>query len=256
MVSILPSIKSLQTIKCLTTAFALLIVLFAHAQVQTPSCIAADDAKRNLPLKEAIQSKCSGVSIKLKLGNDGNLTCNGKSFSDVYLKQLPNVNPESNPFLLVAQFEGDSSKIATALNKALMPYKELFCSLNGNEEYSRKFKLLLWGDIPYAEIQALKVRSFYTIFMMRKGSSRGKSKADVLGIDFENLYKWNGRESMPNMQYHGLQTNLKTAHKSGQKTILFDAPETFNAWNILSNAGTDYFVVSDIEKFNRFLKDK
>jgi hypothetical protein len=61
---------------------------------------------------------------------------------------------------------------------------------------------------------------------------------------------------MPNMQYHGLQTNLKTAHKSGQKTILFDAPETFNAWNILSNAGTDYFVVSDIEKFNRFLKDK
>jgi hypothetical protein len=253
----MPSVKySWLNNKWIILILVLLFTSLIDSQAQNSFSISGDDAKRKEPLKEALQLGSAGVSVKVKLDNEGNLSCGGKSFSDLYLNQLSKVGSRNSPFLIIAEIEGDSSKIISALNAALAPNTDFLYGMQGDEVRKGDVKLILWGDIPFASIKSLPARSYFTLYMMEKGSSKGKADADFLGINFDKLYKWNGRESMPNMQYHGLQTNLKAAHKAGQKTILFDAPETFNAWNILTNAGTDYFVVKDLAKFSKYLKEK
>ena len=232
-------------------------LLFATAlnsvSFSQPAFISADDAKRKTPLNAALQSGCSGVSLLVKMDDEGYLSCAGKSLESTYLKSFKAGNAPNKPFLLILELEGDSMKMLGALDKLLASYSDLLSKQVGKETVSGKLKIFIWGDVPYGQISKVEYRSYFPLSIMDSDGAKGLSSAAALGLNFDALYDWKGRESMPNMQYHSMQMNLKAARKAGQKTFMFEAPETFNAWNILSNAGTDYFVVKDLEKFKKYL---
>jgi len=232
-------------------------LLFATAlqsvSLAQPAFISADDAKRKAPLNEALQAGCSGVSLLVKLDDEGYLSCAGKSLESTYLESFKVGNAPNKPFLLILELEGDSLKMLGALDKLLGSYSDLLSKQVGKEEVSGKLKIYIWGDVPHVQIGKEQYRSYFPLSLLDDEGARSRNSAAALGLNFDALYDWKGRESMPNMQYHSMQMNLKAAHKAGQKTFMFEAPETFNAWNILSNAGTDCFVVKDLEKFKKYL---
>jgi len=231
-----------------------LIFISTHLLIgQNTVFISANDAKRKMPLSEAVQAGCSGVSFCIRLTDEGKLECAGKSFEQMYLKPAMTMDFKSNVFVFVLEFEGDSLKILGALDKLLASYSDLLSKQVGKEEVSGKLKLYIWGDVPHGQISKVEYRSYFPLAMMDEEGTSGRNSAAALGLNFDALYDWKGRESMPNMQYHSMQLNLKAARKAGQKTFMFEAPETFNAWNILSNAGTDFLVVKDLEKFKKYL---
>jgi len=233
----------------------LTLILFATPilTAQNAIFISAHDAKRKMPLSEAVQAGCGGVSVFVKLTDDGHFECAGKSFDQTYLKPAMKMKFNANDFVFVLKLEGDSLKMLVALDKLLAPYSDLLSKQVGKDQVSGKLKIFIWGDVPYGQISKMEHRSYFPLSIMDNEGAKGRSSANGLGINFDALYDWKGRESMPNMQYHSMQMNLKAARKAGQKTFMFEAPETFNAWNILSNAGTDYFVVKDLEKFKKYL---
>jgi hypothetical protein len=143
-----------------------------------------------------------------------------------------------------------------ALDKLLGSYSDLLSKQVGKEEVSGKLKIYIWGDVPHVQIGKELYRSYFPLSILDDEGARGRSSAAALGLNFDALYDWKGRESMPNMQYHGMQMNLKAARKAGQKTFMFEAPETFNAWNILSNAGAEYLIVKDLDKVRRYLLEE
>ena len=156
---------------------------------------------------------------------------------------------------MVLELDGDSLKMMDALNKLLAPYQEILSKRSGNKVLPGKLNIIVWGDVPYAKIASTDYLNYFALSFMKKEGIGGQITNNV-GLNFEDLYSWNGRESMPNMQYHGMQMNLKAARKVGQKTFMFEAPETFNAWNILSNAGAEYFIVKDLDKVRRYLLEE
>ena len=232
---------------------ALILIATNSLIGQNAVFISANDAKRKMPLSEAVQARCGGVSVCVKLTDEGKLECAGKSFEQTYLKPAMKMEFNANAFILVLEFEGDSLKMLGALDKLLGSYSDLLSKQVGKEEVSGKLKIYIWGDVPHLQIGKEQYRSYFPLSILDDEGARGRSSAAALGLNFDALYDWKGRESMPNMQYHSMQMNLKAAHKAGQKTFMFEAPETFNSWNILSNAGTDYFVVKDLEKFKKYL---
>jgi hypothetical protein len=235
-------------------------LLFATAlysvSLAQPAFISADDAKRKTPLTEALQSGCSGVSLLVKLDDEGHLSCAGKSLESTYLKSFKAGHAPNKPFLLILELEGDSLKMLGALDKLLGSYSDLLSKQVGKEEVSGKLKIYIWGDVPHVQIGKELYRSYFPLSILDDEGARGRSSAAALGLNFDALYDWKGRESMPNMQYHGMQMNLKAARKAGQKTFMFEAPETFNAWNILSNAGAEYLIVKDLDKVRRYLLEE
>lgn len=236
---------------CLFATACTLMHLNAYSQIG--AFISANDARRKAPLSEAMAAGCAGVSVTVKLDDEGRFTCAGKSFENTYLKSFQARNNSNAPFLLILKLDGDSLKMLGALDKLLASYSDLLSKQVGKEEVSGKLKIYIWGDVSHAQIGKVQYRSYFPLSLLDNEGAKGRSSAAALGFNFEALYNWKGRESMPNMQYHSMQMNLKAAHKAGQKTIMFEAPETFNAWNILTNAGTDYFVVNDLEKFKKYL---
>jgi hypothetical protein len=243
------------TSKIYTLLSAICLMINSNVYSQASSFISADDARRKAPLSEALEVGCAGVSLKVKLDDDGQFTCAGKSFENVYLKNIQSNNALKSPFLILLEMDGDSLKMMDALNTLLTPYNEMLSKRSGNSELPGKLKIIVWGDIPYAKIKTTDNLCYFALSFMKK-EGVGSQIANNVGINFDDLYNWNGRESMPNMQYHSMQMNLKAVHKGGQKTFMFKAPETFNAWNILSNAGADYFVVEDLVKCKKYLLTK
>jgi hypothetical protein len=243
------------TFKIYTLLSAICLIISSYAHGQASSFISADDARRKAPLSEALEVGCVGVSVKVKLDADGRFTCAGKSFEDMYLKSFQSNNQIKSPFLMVLELDGDSLKMMDALNKLLAPYQEILSKRSGNKVLPGKLNIIVWGDVPYAKIAPTDYLSYFALSFMKK-EGIGSPITNNVGLNFEDLYSWNGRESMPNMQYHGMQMNLKAARKVGQKTFMFEAPETFNAWNILSNAGAEYFIVKDLDKVRRYLLEE
>lgn len=237
----------------LIVILTLIVIATQSLMGQNAVFISANDAKRKMPLSEAVQAGCSGVSVHVRLTDEGHFECAGKSFEQTYLKPTMKVEFNANTFVFVLELEGDSMKMLGALDKLLASYSDLLSKQVGKETVSGKLKIFIWGDVPYGQISKVEYRSYFPLSIMDSDGARGRSSAAALGLNFDALYDWKGRESMPNMQYHSMQMNLKAARKAGQKTFMFEAPETFNAWNILSNAGTDYFVVKDLEKFKKYL---
>jgi hypothetical protein len=242
-------------LKLILAYIVLFVWLKSDLYAQKAMFISANDAKRKMPLSEAVQAGCVGVSVRVKLTNEGRFECSGRLFEHEYLKPALKMDFNGNPFVIILQLDGDSMQMAGALDKLLAPYADLLSKQVGKEEVKGKLKVYVWGDVPSKRLKSANDNfcSYFTLAMMDKKQAQGDFSAHAFGMIFESLYSWNGRESMPNMQYHGMQMNLKAARKAGQNTFMFEAPETFNAWNILSHAGVQYFIVKDLDKARRFL---
>ena len=106
--------------------FTLILGFTAGAQMMIDRAISKDDHKRKSPLTEALGVNLAGVSIKVKVGKDGLIKCDGKLFEDAYLKPLQKRAIENNgwiypnrpdEFFLIAEVDGDSLIAYQALEK-------------------------------------------------------------------------------------------------------------------------------------------
>ena len=230
---------------------------------QNSSFISAKDHKRKQPLGEALIAGASGVSIEIKLDKNGSWN-SSIDWEKVYLKPLQQQfervtapsNTESKPFLILINVKGDSSKTFEALNKTLAPYASILTQFSPLKTDIKPIVVWVHGDIPYNEASyASATRYFFPVRPLLNNLSTN-SKVVGVYIDFDEHYKWNGKEFMPNMQYHGLQTAIKMAKKQSLIVLAEDCPETDNAWTILKNSGVDYFIVSDFDKYKKYLQNR
>ncbi len=230
---------------------------------QNNAFISANDHKRKQPLKEALNAGAGGVSIDIKLDKNGNWN-SSLDWEGLYLKPLTqqfsnNTAPSStevNSFILLLNVKGDTTKTLDALNKTLASYTSILTQRNASRSENKPLSIWVRGDIPLREAAYPSAPVYF--FTLQPLLKSVHTNANIKGayLDFDEHYNWNGKEFMPNMQYHALQTAVKSAKKQGLIIIAEDCPETDNAWTILKNSGIDYFIVSGFEKYQNHLKNK
>ena len=230
---------------------------------QNNTFISSSDHKRKQPLKEALNDGAGGVSIEIKLDKNGNWS-SSLDWENLYLKPLKqhfsnNATPalkEVVPFILLLNVKGDSTKTLDALNKSLAPYTSLLTQITASKTDYKPISIWVRGDIPFYEATYTSEPRYFFPVQPLLNSPHSNTKIKGAYIDFDEHYKWNGKEFMPNMQYHALQTAIKAAKKQGLIIMAEDCPETDNAWTILKNSGIDYFIVSDFDKYQQHLKNR
>jgi hypothetical protein len=245
------------------TLSVLLLVSSLYSFGQNNTFIPANDHKRKLPLTDALNAGAGGVSIEIKLDKNGNWST-ALDWENLYLKALKQhfsnysapSGGEIRPFLLLLRIKGDSAKTLDALNKTLAPYASCLTQFNETNTIYKPVSIGVYGDIPYKESSNNSEPRFYFSIQPLLNSVPTNTNIKGAYIDFDEHYKWNGKEFMPNMQYHALQTAIKAAKKQGLIIMAEDCPETDNAYTILKNSGVDYFIVGDFEKYQKHLQNK
>ena len=238
----------------------LLLASHLHSFGQGNSFISANDHKRKQPLKEALNAGADGVSIEIKLDKNGTWS-SSLDWENLYLKPLKqqfsnNVAPsgtEVKPFILLLHIQGDSTKTLDVLNKTLATYSSMLTQMSSSKTEYKSVSIWVCGDIPFNEDAYASEPRYFLPVQPLLNSAHTNTKIKGAYVDFDEHYKWNGKEFMPNMQYHALQTAIKAAKKQGLLSMAEDCPETDNSWTILKNSGIDYFIVSDFDKYQKHL---
>jgi hypothetical protein len=253
----------------------LLIILFLifscalKTEAQTlniDKAVSKDDHKRKMPLIEALNAGFAGVSIKIKVGKDGALKCNGKNFEDVYLKPLQNRITENNgwvysgrpdEFYLIVHVDGDSLIAMKGFEKIFENYGSILSSFSEGKRQKKAIKIVLSGDVPRTQM-LLATNRFYTFEeSIQKIDARFDGNSiSISKMNFDKLFNWDGSQSMPNMQYHSFISYLKNARKAGRLTLINDIPDNPNAWGIMLEAGADFLEIENFEAFTVFWRNR
>lgn len=245
----------------------MMLVQLNWAQVlRIDRAISAADHKRKKPLFEAMDAGLAGVSIKIKYGKDGSLTCSGKSFEELYLKPLQARVSANNgwvypsrpdEFVVLAEIDGDSTLAYAALEKYLLSYQEMLSSFVDGKRNKHAVKLILSGDVPRQQILRSSNRYCTLDEPIQKPDARyDGNSVSISVLNFGKVFSWDGELNMPNMQYHSFISYIKNAHKAGRLVVLRNIPEKPNAWGIFLEANADYLEIEDIEAFVRYWRNR
>jgi hypothetical protein len=246
--------------------FSLILSFTAGAQMMIDRAISKDDHKRKSPLTEALGVNLAGVSIKVKVGKDGLIKCDGKLFEDAYLKPLQKRAIENNgwiypnrpdEFFLIAEVDGDSLIAYQALEKLFEIYNGMLSSYVDGKRNKKAVKLVLTGDIPRSKILGSSNKYCTIDEPIQKIDSRYDGNSiSVSTLNFKKQFNWDGTQNMPNMQYHSFISYLKNARKAGHLSFITNIPQNANAWGIMLEAGADFLEIEDFDAFTVFWKNR
>lgn len=249
--------------------YTVLLLLCFKLEGQTmmiDRAISKDDHKRKFPLQEALNVNFAGVSIKVKIGKDGFIKCDGKLFEDIYLKPLQNRATENNgwiysgkpdEFFIIAEVNGDSLIAYQAFEKLFESYSGILSSYIDGKRNKKAVKLVLTGDIPRAKILGSQDKFCTINEEIQKIDSRYDGNSiSISTLNFKKLFNWDGTQNMPNMQYHSFISYLKNSRKAGHLSFVTNIPQNGNAWGIMLEAGADFLEIEDFDAFIVFWRNR
>jgi hypothetical protein len=251
--------------------FIYLVLLFFSFKLEGQTmmidrAISKDDHKNKIPLQEALNVNFAGVSVKVKIGKDGLIKCDGKLFEDLYLKPLQKRASENNgwiypgrpdEFFVIVEVNGDSLIAFKAFEKLFDSYSGILSSFIDGKRNKKAVKLVLTGDIPRSKF--LETQNKYCTIdepIQKIDSRYDGNSISISTLNFKKLFNWDGTQNMPNMQYHSFISYLKNSRKAGHLSFVTNIPQNPNAWGIMLEAGADFLEVDDFEAFIVFWRNR
>ena len=250
----------------LTFLVCLTLCFIGSAQMLIDRAISKNDHKRKSPLAEALSANFAGVSVKVKVGKDGAIKCDGKTFEEVYLKPLQKRASENNgwiypgrpdEFFLIVEVDGDSTIAYQAFEKLFESFSDILSSFSDGKRNKKAVKLVLSGDVPRTRI-INSINKYCTVDepIQRIDSRFDGNSISISTLNFKKQFDWDGTQNMPNMQYHSFISYLKNARKAGHLSFVINVPQNANAWGIMLEAGADFLEIEDIDAFIVFWKNR
>jgi alkaline phosphatase len=88
---------------------------------------------------------------------------------------------------------------------------------------------------------------------LHDGDPRGDAKWDWYSLDWQDLFDWDGRGSMPDHERAALHALVARIHRGGRRLRLWGTPDTEALWAELIDAEVDMLDTSDLPRMRRFL---
>jgi alkaline phosphatase len=231
-----------------------------------PNAIASADHKRAHPLTDALNAGFAGISAEIALNKEGQLKCGSKYLEDLYFKPLLDLAKNNNgwiypgtpeEFVLFLTIKADSVETYKTLRKLMESYASIITQYTGATRTKKAVRVIISGEIPSSQIQSESTR-FCSLDepIQKTGKAGGNTAYSFATLNFNKNYNWSGDGNMTNTEYYSMTTFVKLAHKSGRLVRVIRIPEKENAFNLLANAGVDFFEVNDIDNFIRYRRNR
>lgn len=158
-------------------------------------------------------------------------------------------------FTLLVDIKADGKAAYTALEQLLEKYDDLISVTRDGKYVEKAVTVIISGDRPKAEVQALGVRR--AGIDGRISDLGSKMSADLLPLisdKWSSHFKYRGDGPMLESERHKLRGIVKRAHDKGRRIRFWGTVESSDMWKELREAGVDLIGTDDLPKLATFLR--
>jgi hypothetical protein len=233
------------------------------AATPLPNAHAHNDYLHRHPLTDALKQGFTSVEAdvflrknELYLGHIRPRRSKNRTLSRRYLEPLHRLLEQNGGkiypgyegvFYLMIDFKTEGDSTYAALKTQLKAFP-LF-------QNNPHFQIFISGRRPKATILA-ETHPLAALDGIPSDLGKGISPAvmPVISDRFHAIFKWDGKDSMPENELKQLQDLANRAHAEGKKLRLWGIPDQANCWKILLAAGVDLINTDHLKKFAAFMR--
>lgn len=160
----------------------------------------------------------------------------------------------TSPLILMIDIKTNADKTYKALKPLLEKYRPILSGCENGKVVYRAVTIVLSGNKPYALLENEQNRLAFIDEDLRKmpSDSAGNNVFAMASCKYSNVIKWNGKNTMPNIERKKLLAFVAMAHKIGAKVRLWASPEKKEVWNELLSCGVDLINTDQLVNFKNY----
>jgi hypothetical protein len=235
-----------------------------------PQAHAHNDYLHKRPLLDALDHGFCSVEADIFLKNGRLLvahvssqTAPEKTLQALYLdplrarvqKNQGRVFPNGPEFTLLIDLKEDWRKIYPALHSVLTNYADILTTFQDEVEHTNAILVIISGDRDLKMFDGESLR--YAAFdgdLNDLGQNRPATLIPWISINWKTQFSWDGRRAMSETEALKLQKIVGRAHAEHFRLRFWGAPDTLNAWKVLSAASVDLINTDDLAGVQDFFK--
>ena len=264
---------SMSYLKLLYVAFITVLLITSNTansqNIILSNGYAHNDYWHKRPLFDALDKGFTYVEADVFLKGDKLVVAHyflskkNRTLEELYLKPLLNYVEENRkrehwindyPITLMIDIKSNANKTYEALELLLKKYKSI---LSGYEDGQLKLKnvtIILTGHKPN---DILTKRTNRLVFMDDNLKNLGKDSSNhfykTASCKYNNLLKWKGKGSIPEIDRKRLEYYVTKAHLQGKKVRLWASPENKAVWAELLRCNVDLINTDKLGELRNFL---
>lgn len=243
--------------------------VFVHSNAHSHN-----DYKQAKPLLNALENGFNSVEAdvflinkKLIVSHTYPLFGRKKTLEELYLKPLQQIILRNNgkvyesstqPLILLIDIKQNANKTYFQLQLLLEKYKQILTSYENGFIVKRAVTVVLSGHKPIDLLMNEKIRYCFidqNITSIKEGDDNAMLYP-LASCNYSSIISWNGKGGFADSEKLKLKNYVSLAHRQGKMVRLWASPENEKVWNALIECEVDLINTNELEKLNRFLKDR
>jgi hypothetical protein len=152
-------------------------------------------------------------------------------------------------------FKTSADRTYRALQKALVPYRQILTSVRNGKVERRGISIVLSGNRPVALVKEENER--WVGIDGRPSDLDSDVPAHFMpwiSDNWSNHFRWNGHGEMPADELVRLRSLVQRAHRGGRRLRFWAAPDRPETWTILAAEGVDLINTDNLAGLATFLR--
>lgn len=158
------------------------------------------------------------------------------------------------PFVLMIDCKSNGEQMLPALERALAPYREYLCRVEGGKYKKGQLFIFLSGDSPRKTVLE---RGEGFLFIDGKvpdiGQGYDSRMMPVISHNYSSLFKWRGEGEMPAEELKRMREIIRSAHREGKLFRWWGAPDTPQFKRLFIDEGVDLIGVDNLDILTEIL---
>jgi hypothetical protein len=257
---------------CCLGLLVLLLSIDLHADVVVPleRAHSHNDYVRKRPLLDALDHGVCSVEAdiflvdgKLLLGHDLKDVRDDFTLEGVYLEPLRDrvcanagrVYPNGPIFTLLIDVKSEGKSTYERLRTVLAQYEDMLTRFTETGMEEKAVTVVISGSRSAAQIAADLPR-FAACDGTRDDIGGDRVLHPLVSMSWGSVFKWNGRDEMPEAERALLKDMVSRAHANGQRLRFWALPLSKTVWEVLYAEGVDLINVDNLPQIRAFLLEK
>jgi len=243
--------------------------VFVHSNAHSHN-----DYKQAKPLLTALENGFNSVEAdiflinkKLIVSHTYPLFGRKNTLEELYLKPLQQIILRNNgkvyenstqPLILLIDIKQNASKTYFQLQLLLEKYKQILTSYENGVIVKRAVTVVLSGNKPIGVLMNEKIRYCFidqTIFTLKEEDDNAMLYP-LASCKYNKIISWKGKRELNDSEKAKLKNYVSLAHRQGKMVRLWASPENEKVWNALIECEVDLINTNELEKLNKFLKER